>query len=381
MQESAAEGVWDVVVVGAGPAGCAAAAAAVTARPGARVLLLDRAGFPRDKVCGDGVADEVFDVLAGVGFDVAALTAGFPPVHRLQLTSPGGAVAGGRLGRPAHVVPRQVLDARLVADVLGRGIPLRRHRVRSLEVSGDGVLVDGSLRARVVIGADGAESVVRRLAGVPANRPDQVAVAIRGYAPVPADRRDVQVITMSRRRWPAYAWSFPLGDGRANVGYGHLLHGPPVGRADLLAELDRLLPGAADGITDVRGHRLPLSTGRPAVREGRVLLAGDAQSLINPLTGEGIYYAVLSGVLAGRAAVHGPAAGRLYRRSVRSALSRHLRHTDVAAALGRRPWVIDAGVAAAARDERAFDDLVDLGLTDGLLTARTLRGLVSARFR
>jgi flavin-dependent dehydrogenase len=107
-----------------------------------------------------------------------------------------------------------------------------------------------------------------------------------------------------------------------------------------------------------------------------VLLAGDALSLVNPLTGEGIYYAVLSGALAGRVAVGGVGdPGAEYRQLLRRELGRHLRHTTVAARLARRRRVVDAGVTAARRDRRAFDDLVELGLGRGLLTGRLLRGL------
>jgi flavin-dependent dehydrogenase len=107
-----------------------------------------------------------------------------------------------------------------------------------------------------------------------------------------------------------------------------------------------------------------------------VLLAGDAASLINPLTGEGIFYAVLSGALAGGAAGHGPEAGRVYRRAMRRRLGRHLRHSSTAARISRWPRLMDAAFRAAAGDQRVFDDVVRLGLADGLLTAPTLAAAV-----
>ena len=106
---------------------------------------------------------------------------------------------------------------------------------------------------------------------------------------------------MTDQHWPAYAWSFPIGGGRANVGYGELLGRRPLSRAELLAGLHSLLPGLGEP-TALRAHRLPLSSGRPPIPAGPVVLAGDAQSMINPFTGEGIFYAVVSGALAGRAA-------------------------------------------------------------------------------
>jgi flavin-dependent dehydrogenase len=330
--------------------------------------VLDRAEFPRDKVCGDGIAPEALDVLAGLGLDVEALTGGFPAVPRLRLQGPRGATVEGTTARPSVVVPRAVLDGRLLGQVLERGVAFERHAVRSVVVHPSYVDVDGR-RARVVVGADGAESVVRRALRLAPNPPDRLAVAIRGYAPVLPGLDGVQVVTTTQQRWPAYAWSFPLGDGRANVGYGELVAGG-VTRAHLVAGLQRLLPGVEP--SGLRAHRLPLSTGRPRLPSGRVLLAGDAQSLINPLTGEGIFYAVLSGALAGAASVHGARAGQVHRRLLRQRLGAHLRSSGAASQLSRWPALMDAAVRAAATDQRVFDDVVALGLADGRLTARTL---------
>ena len=339
--------------------------------------MLDRADFPRDKVCGDGIAPEALDVLAGLGIDIEALTDGFPAVPRLRLQGPRGATVERTTARPSVVVPRAVLDGRLLAQVLARGVRFERHPVRSVVVHPSHVEVDG-LRASVVVGADGAESVVRRALGLGPNPPDRLAVALRGYAPVLPGLDGVQVVTTTQQRWPAYAWSFPLGDGRANVGYGELVAGG-VTRAQLVAGLHRLLPGVEPA--ELRAHRLPLSTGRPRLPDGRVLLAGDAQSLINPLTGEGIFYAVLSGALAGAASAHGVQAGRVHRRLLRQRLGAHLRSSGAASQLSRWPALMDAAVRAAATDQRVFDDVVALGLADGRLTARTLaatvRGLVA----
>ncbi len=105
---------WDLVIVGAGPAGASAALAARQCQPRARVLLLDAASFPRDKVCGDGVAPHALDMLARLGVDRNELVAGSNPVTRLRLRSPGGSTAARLLARPAYVVTRLSFDDRLV---------------------------------------------------------------------------------------------------------------------------------------------------------------------------------------------------------------------------------------------------------------------------
>jgi geranylgeranyl reductase family protein len=379
-----APGTWDLVVVGAGPAGATAALAALRERPDLRVLLLDRADFPRDKCCGDGVAPHVLDVLRPLG--AADVVDGWEPVRDLGL-SRGPREVTGTLTRPVWVVPRSVLDARIVEHAVAAGATLRRHRVRALEQRPDGVRVDDVV-GRVVVGADGAHSVVRRHLG--RGRPARRALAIRGYAPTPPHRRAGQLIRYGERRQPSYAWAFDRGDGWSNVGYGELVgDGTAPTRSLLLEQLELLLPGSASGGGDWLGHHLPLSGwgwGREQP-DGPVLLAGDAAGLVNPMTGEGIYYAVATGALAGRAAARALAggtpagAGAGHRRAVRRRLDRHLHHTWTAARLSRHPAVVDAGIVAAGRDQRHFDSLVELGLGDGRITPRLAAGLAAGLIR
>jgi geranylgeranyl reductase family protein len=371
---SVVQHTWDVVVVGAGPAGTAAAMSALRTRPGARVLLLDRADFPRDKACGDGIAPQALDELARLG--AADVLADRVPVRRLRIVAPGGAQVATTLDRPDHVVPRTLFDARLVEAAVRRGAVLQRRTVRRVDVRADEVVLDGDVRARVIVGADGANGVVRRAVGAGRQPDAAMAVAVRGYAAAPPGEPE-QRIVMTAQDWPAYAWSFAAGDGTANVGFGMLLPrlraAPRSGRAELHGRLQELLPGVrAERLVS---HHLPLSSVRPPLRPGRVLLAGDALSLINPLTGEGIFYALLSGRLAGAAAVGGQDPGRAYARLVRDELGRHLRHTTLLARLTRRHRLVDAGVAAAARSPRALDALVELGLGRGLVTPALAGGL------
>ena len=371
---------WDLVIVGAGPSGASAALGALRQDPSLRVLLLDRSDFPRDKSCGDGVAPHVLDALATVG--AADVVDGWAPLRQLELAR-GSTRVEGPMARDVHVVPREVFDARLVEHAQRAGAVLERRRVRDLQVTPDGVRIDGDITAKVVVGADGAHSVVRPLLLGDSRQPR--ALAIRGYAPTAAHRTGKQVIRYGLRAQPAYAWAFDRGDGWSNVGNGELLPGPDRGsapsRALLLEQLEELLPGTVPEGRQWRGHHLPLSGGRWRQPDGPVLLVGDAASLVNPMTGEGIYYAVATGILAGRAAARAITAGtpglagREHRTDVRGLLGRHLKHTWTAARLSRMPAVVEAGIRAAGRDRHAFDTLVELGLGDGRIGPRLALGL------
>jgi flavin-dependent dehydrogenase len=228
--------------------------------------------------------------------------------------------------------------------------------------------------------------VLRAHLGLPYGRR---ALAIRGYAPTPPERQGTQVIRYGDRRQPAYAWAFDRGDGLSNVGYGELLpsdgDGDPPSRALLLDQLEQLLPGSADAGEHWKGHHLPLSGWRWEQPDGRLLLTGDAAGLINPMTGEGIYYAIATGIAAGRAAVRslreGGDAGVLHRQAVRALLGRHLKHTWVASKLAEHPVIVDGGIRVARRDGRVFDQLVELGLGDGRISGRLVRGLVAGLAR
>ena len=372
--------MYDVAIVGAGPAGAAAALAALRARPGSSVVLLDRHDFPRDKCCGDGVAPHALDELARLG--VAEVLDDRARIGQMRLVSPRGTEAVHPLARPDYVIPRSVLDARLVEAAVARGAVLVRHTVRRLDVRADHVVLDDSVRARVVVGADGANGVVRRQLGVQRQDPSTVAIAVRGYVdhavPVPE-----QVIVMDGRDWPAYAWRFDAGDGTANVGFGMLvpsLQAAGHGKSLLEERMVELLPEAA-GARLLRSHHLPLSTGRPRARDGRVLLAGDAASLVNPLTGEGIYYALLSGRLAGVAAVGVGDPGAAYRSMLARELGTHLRHTTLLSRVTAHPRVLEGGVRAARSSSATMDALVEMGLGRGRITAPLVTGLAREAFR
>ncbi|MCB0906273.1 MAG: hyaluronate lyase [Nocardioidaceae bacterium] len=352
--------------------------AALQAEPSLDVLIADRVDFPRDKACGDGIAPHAVDVLDELGCadEVVGGHASIPRL-RLQLRSRG---VDRTMPRPTYVIPRQELDHRLVTAAKHAGARLQRRKVTDVRRGRDHLDLGDGLTGRVVIGADGVHSVLRRQSRFSEPR---MAMALRGYVPTPVELRGAQTIVFGHERQPAYAWCFDRGDGWANVGYGELLPGAHTtpSKQQMIALLEELIPGTTAEATDWRGAKLPLSDGDWRPGRGRLLLAGDAAGLVNPMTGEGIFYAVLTGMAAGRAASDAIAAGdpfsaaTRYRRQVEPLLGRHLKHVDIAARLCRSDTVLAAGLGAAAGSQRVFDDLVELGLAHGSITPHALSAL------
>jgi len=355
-----ASGRFDVVVAGAGPAG--SVAALVLARGGARVALVDKAEFPRDKACGDligtrgvGLLDELGVSVPDAGQGADLLVVG-PSGHRSRLPAfPGRAYPGHGV-----VVPRVVLDDTLRAAAVAAGAEPVRARVSAADTGPDGRLrallaSDGQrLEADAFIGADGALSPVARLAGM--LDPDTAlwGFAISAYLPaeVPLPLLD-RLDAAPWRIYPGYGWLFPGQDGQANVGIGVGL-GTRRRQAPLRGDLARFcaqLRSAGDLAPDaqpgpVTGGWLRMGgTGAPPAA-GNVLLAGDAAGLINPLQGEGIAPAMVSARLAAQCLLASPGqAAAAYTEAVAAAFGGYMPGAAaLQATLLRRPRLASAGV-------------------------------------
>jgi len=313
---------YDVLVVGAGPAG--SIAALVLARAGARVALLDKARFPRDKACGDFIGPRGLQVLSDLGvpeppgLDVGDMVVVGPTGRRVVLPCFDGESYPGR----ARAVPRSVLDDALRAAALDAGAEPVEGRAGDPIGSGgdlDGFEVDGGtpVRADFVIGADGATSHVATSAGLLDEASVLWGFAVRCYldqtVPLPA-------ITLWEqtpwRAFPGYGWIFPGPDGVANLGVGvGTLADRQAGSAAV-----RVLPaylryladlGLLDRVPDGNGPRrlggwLKMGMVGTVPAAGRVLLVGDAAGLVNPLQGEGIAQAMTSGRSAAEAILGSP---------------------------------------------------------------------------
>jgi geranylgeranyl reductase family protein len=309
---------FDVLVVGAGPAGSAAAMELV--RGGASVLLADKARFPRDKPCGGGLTGRA---LRYAPCDVSPVVEHV--VDRFVIRVGYRRRFAGRSGPPLiRMTQRRRLDAYLVEQAAREGVDFRDGApVSALALDEGGVratVAGTSVRASFVVGADGANGVVTRAAGL--GEGIHCGVALEGNVPwaVLDDAPYRETAWVELGVVPGgYGWVFPKGD-HANLGVGGWLAEGPKMRAHL-ARLARQHALDARHLTDVRGHRLPMrQLGAPAAR-GRVLLVGDAAGLVDPLSGDGIYEAFVSARLASEAILEGrPEA---YEAALAAVLDRH----------------------------------------------------------
>ena len=361
----------DLLIVGGGPAGAAAALRAKQLRPEWQVVVLDKDEFPRDKVCGDGIGPHAVAELASLGAHRAV--EGRQAVLSIHLEGPNGATATGVPPRAGYVVRRRDFDAAIVAAAVDAGAHVVKERVDSVEATSDGILVNGTWAAPWLVAADGANSRCRRLLGEKGAKGRHLVFAVRGYQPWEQQTFEIR---WEKTLYPAYSWRFPLGDGYANVGFGCIKSAlDDQGGRTQLWEAAAATCGIDTDEVPLRAHHLPLTSARLSRTHGRVLFAGDAAGLINPLTGEGIYYALASGRIAANAAASGGDVPHEYERGLRHAFGKHFATTSGVAVLANLQRNIDASIRAAARDQLVFDDLVEVAIGDGLLTRRIVTGV------
>lgn len=327
----------DVIVVGAGPAG--AASAILLAERGLEVLVLDRATFPRAKICGEYLSPEGARVLDRLGVLKTVDDAGAVPLRGMRITAPDGTVLEARYGRQgawrpyrehATALSRSTLDAILVDRLRTLPVELREDvRVTDLAIDGDRVtgvaIVDAAGRgetiaAPLVVGADGRASVVAQRLG--RRRPHRLRrIALVTYVTGLADCRDVGEIFVDP---PDYAILNPVSPDHVNlslvVPLDHVR--PWRGRlgaffaarvrqlphlARRLAGAERVAPLAAMG---------PLACRVAPPRHGGVLLVGDAGGFYDPLTGEGVFAALRGAELCAETAARALSRGDVSRRGL-----------------------------------------------------------------
>ena len=323
-------------MVGAGPAGAAAAVA--LARAGRSVHLLDKAAFPRDKCCGDGLTATALRELEALGLDPGTLPA-WEVVREVVLRSPSGRevrLALPPAGAYAAVAPRRDLDHALVGLAREAGAEVSDGRaVREVEVDSGGVTLrldgDAVVTAAYVVAADGAWSPVRKALGASEEGYRGDWYAFRQYWSGTSAAARAMWVWFEPDLLPGYAWSFPLPGDRVNLGYG-IARGSGHAVGDMAEQWRELLtrphiagvlgPGA-EPEGPHRAWPIPARVWRSSLSAGggRVLFAGDAARATDPLTGEGIAQALATGRLAAAAVLGADGAdpatvAAAYRRSV-----------------------------------------------------------------
>ncbi len=273
---------YDVAIVGAGPAGSAAAYRLADA--GASVLLLDKASFPRDKPCGGGVTGRAARLLP---FSIEPVVEDV--VDRLDCGLRYGQHITRRARAPlAYMTQRRRLDHFLLQKAAEAGAEVRERETADVR----------ELDARIVIGADGCNGSSAKQLGLA----DRVAHGVALEANYPYDRRfaGAMVLEIAVIRG-GYGWIFPKGD-HINVGVGgNAAEGPKL-RAELqrMCEAYGIDPESAE---DTRGYRLPMRLSGTRLARGNTAVIGDAAGLVDPLSGDGMYEAFYSAKLVASAAL------------------------------------------------------------------------------
>ena len=306
----------EVVVVGAGPSGSAAAAWA--ARAGREVLLVDAAEFPRDKACGDGLTPRAMAEMRLLG--LGDWLDGRIRHHGLTMTGFGTDVTvrwpGQSFPPYSSAVPRTELDDRIrrtaadagAAMLLGRkAVDAERDaagRVSAVVLAGG-----GRVSCRWLIVADGARSPLGRALGRRWHKETVYGVAARGYlasgrADEPWISSDLELRSADGQVLPGYGWVFPLGNGEVNIGVGALATAKrpaEVALRPLIAhytDLKRAAWGFEGPPRAVASALLPMGGAVSGVAGPNWVLVGDAAACVNPLNGEGIDYGLETGRLA-----------------------------------------------------------------------------------
>ena len=360
-----------MVIAGGGPSGSAAAWAA--AQAGANVVVLDKAVFPRDKPCGDGLTARAVSYLQkmGLGHEVEK----FHKVNRVTVYSPSRWELSfpKRPGMPDHgcTVSRTVLDTLLLEHAQAAGAKVRQGAEVSEPIVDDQGRVTGvmlkngeKIHGDAVIAADGAYSPIKRGLNIDSEYNGYSAIAIRAEMDArkpDSDSLDVYLkLQFQGDQLPGYAWVFPMGGGRVNIGLGYInsyKNWQAINATQFLGDFLKTLPPewelpAIEELKknkSVRAWRLPMGfTAWPPWRPG-VLFTGDSLGAGRPTSGAGISKALESGLAAGECAVAalengGPDDFTNYARRMQAAWGREYSRGRLFHKLAGRPALAGAGL-------------------------------------
>ena len=372
---------YDVIVVGAGPGG--STAASFMAQKGLQVLLIDKSDFPRDRVCGDAISGKSVDVLRRLDLIDEVRAAEHIGAWGVTFGGPNGEAAAipftsdrQRTVPPGFVCAREVFDDIVLRKARQSGADVHLGvSVTDLLLEGSairGVVVDSAggtrqIRAPLVIGADGAYSIVARKLGIAQLNERHYSAGLRAYyRGVTGFHEDNHIeLHFLADAIPGYFWIFPMSNGMANVGVGMLSAAVKKRKVKLRVLLDQCIAHpqfrerfeGAERIGRLKGWGLPLgSSPRPMAGDGWMLV-GDAASLIDPFTGEGIGNAMISGEKAASWSERAIEASRFdaeflhgYQRDVMSYLGGELRVSHGMQRLINFKWLLGLVIGKAERN-------------------------------
>ncbi len=313
---------YDVIVLGGGPAG--SVAAMYLNKLGKSVLLIDKHVFPRDKVCGDAQGRKAAAIMKELGIYEEYENLPGQKIYGITLSSPNGTqinldVAARDKPAPGYVHTRMVFDNFLFQNAK-KLVETRVFNVTDIIMEDDyvkgivGINEKGEkeeIRTNLVLAADGANSVVAIKLGLNKNPDDHHIVALRAYYKNVSGMSDRIEIHLIKTLLPGYFWIFPLPDGSANVGLGMIKKDMQKKKIDLRKAIikeikenplfsERFRDAALEG--PIVGWNLPVASYRRKCHGNGFVLLGDAASLIDPLSGEGVGNAMISSKIAAQVA-------------------------------------------------------------------------------
>ena len=312
--------MYKVIIVGAGPAGLSASLHLSSNK--IKHLILERSEFPRDKICGDAISGKVTSLLKNLNPDypkeLAQLSNEYKPSWGVTFSAPNGTEVDipfkedTSTDAPGYIVKRMDFDHWLFSKLDSNfATILQNQQVKSIRKDKTGYQVEckeQSFNAPIVLGADGAHGFIAKSQFAYQLDRNHHCAGLRSYYSGVKDLSEQGFIELHfvKESLPGYFWIFPLPNGQANVGIGMLSKYVSKNKVDLKQLLEKVIQSpkfahrfaGAKRLGAVQGWGLPLGSEKKSLQKEGVILLGDAASLIDPFTGEGIGNAMISGRIA-----------------------------------------------------------------------------------
>ena len=394
---------YDVIIVGAGPAGSNTAISYKNLNPELNIGIFDKSQFPRDKSCGDAIGPGVINALKRFGNE--HILDDEPEVISTTLFGPNNIgiqnyipEVQNKEDSVVYVIPRLDLDNRIFNLAKSLGVDsYEEYRYMGFQKNLDETIsvtfknsagTEETYITKLLVGADGANSRVRKDLNLNQNTDWHKAIAIRAYIDSPnyleifKERSLMFEINVSALR--GYAWAFPSKGTLINIGIGmplSLFKKENKNINDMLDDFIKTLEGRGVIVENLRmekSYMLPFASSRPKLAHDRVALVGDAGSMINPMSGEGIFYGMESGFLLAQSTHNLLDLSKekinfgikAYEKSFNKRFSKHYLSCALARLVLQSPFMTQRLLAVAAIDQHTIDFVVELLFDEARLTLK-----------